>query len=167
MKQVWWTAQNHFKYASEFYPDRKQIERKLHQRKTAFRIYLNFGIVRSRLKNKVIAFVSIKSTSAIILLFSTFIHLILLNRTIKNFEQNKWSDPNILLYIIFVWYNCSDFRYESNRIFVLGWVFFFQTNFDFLTSHFWRNFVILFESYCCPRLKDISPVIIFRKVMRV
>ena len=31
---------------------------------------------------------------------------------------------------------CSDFRYESNGIFVLGWVFFLQTIFDFLTSHF-------------------------------
>ena len=35
---------------------------------------------------------------------------------------------------------CSDFRYESNGIFVLGVGFFLQTNFDFLTSHFWRNF---------------------------
>ena len=36
---------------------------------------------------------------------------------------------------------CSDFRYESNGIFVLGVGFFFlQTNFDFLTSHFWQNF---------------------------
>ena len=35
-----------------------------------------------------------------------------------------------------------DFRYESNGIFVLGVGFFFlQTNFDFLTSHFWRNFL--------------------------
>ena len=33
-----------------------------------------------------------------------------------------------------------------------GWVFFLQTNFDFLTSHFWRNFKILFERYCCPEL---------------
>ena len=32
---------------------------------------------------------------------------------------------------------CSDFRYESNGIFVLGVGFFFlQTYFDFLTSHF-------------------------------
>ena len=31
---------------------------------------------------------------------------------------------------------CSDFRYESNGIFVIGWVFFLQTGFDFLTSHF-------------------------------
>ena len=49
---------------------------------------------------------------------------------------------------------CSDFRYESNGIFVLGVGFFFlQTNFDFLTSHFWRNFFISFESYCCLELK--------------
>ena len=33
--------------------------------------------------------------------------------------------------------NCSDFRYESNGIFVLGVGFFFlQTHFDFLTSYF-------------------------------
>ena len=37
---------------------------------------------------------------------------------------------------------CSDFCNENNGIFVLGWVFFFlQTNFDFLTNHFWRNFL--------------------------
>ena len=37
---------------------------------------------------------------------------------------------------------CSDFRYESNGIFVLGVGFFFlQTSFDFLTTHFWRNFL--------------------------
>ena len=34
-----------------------------------------------------------------------------------------------------------------------GWVFFLQTNFDFLTNHFWRNFFISFESHCCPELK--------------
>ena len=32
-------------------------------------------------------------------------------------------------------YYCSDFRNESNGIFVLG-VFFFHANFHFLTSHF-------------------------------
>ena len=31
-----------------------------------------------------------------------------------------------------------------------GWVFFLQTNFDFLTSHFWQNFSKSFESNCCP-----------------
>ena len=34
-----------------------------------------------------------------------------------------------------------------------GWVFFLQTNFDFLTSHFWWNFFISFKRYCCPELK--------------
>ena len=34
-----------------------------------------------------------------------------------------------------------------------GWVFFLLTNFDFLTSHFLRNFLISFESYCCLELK--------------
>ena len=48
---------------------------------------------------------------------------------------------------------CSDFRYESNGIFVLGGGFFLQTNFDFLTSHFWRNFFISFKRYCCRELK--------------
>ena len=33
-----------------------------------------------------------------------------------------------------------------------GWVFFLQTNIDFLTSHFWRNFLIPFKRYCCPEL---------------
>ena len=32
--------------------------------------------------------------------------------------------------------NCSDIRYESNGIFVLGVGFFLQTNIDFLTSIF-------------------------------
>ena len=49
---------------------------------------------------------------------------------------------------------CSDFRYESNGIFVLGVGFFFlQTNFDFLPSHFWRNFFLSFKRYFCPELK--------------
>ena len=34
-----------------------------------------------------------------------------------------------------------------------SWVFFLQTNFDFLTSNFWRNFFISFESHCCPEFK--------------
>ena len=51
-------------------------------------------------------------------------------------------------------YFCSDFRYESNGIFVLGVGFFFlQTNFDFLTSLFWRTFFISFKRFCCPELK--------------
>ena len=29
----------------------------------------------------------------------------------------------------------------------LGWVLFLQTSFDFLTSHFWRNFKISFDRY--------------------
>ena len=33
-------------------------------------------------------------------------------------------------------YYFSDFRNESNGMFVLGEGFFLQTNFDFLTSHF-------------------------------
>ena len=52
------------------------------------------------------------------------------------------------------WICCSDFWYESNGIFVLGvGCFFLQTNFDFLTSHFWRNFFISFKRYCCSELK--------------
>ena len=47
---------------------------------------------------------------------------------------------------------CSDFRYESNGIFVLGVGFFLQTIFDFLTSHFWRNFFISIKRYCCLEL---------------
>ena len=57
------------------------------------------------------------------------------------------------LILDFLFNFCSDFRYENNGIFVLGWVFFLQTNFDFLTSHFWRIFFIWFESYCYLELK--------------
>ena len=38
------------------------------------RISSKFGLIRSRLKNKVIAFVFTKSTSAISILFLTFMH---------------------------------------------------------------------------------------------
>ena len=48
---------------------------------------------------------------------------------------------------------CSDFRYESNGIFVLGVGFFLQTNFDFLTSYFWRNCKKSFKRFCCLELK--------------
>ena len=34
-----------------------------------------------------------------------------------------------------------------------GWVFFLQTNFDFLISHFWRIFFTSFERYWCVELK--------------
>ena len=62
----------------------------------------------------------------------------------KCFLHKIWNELNC----------CSDFRYESNGIFVLGVGFFFlQTNFDFLTSHFRRNFFISFKLYCCLELK--------------
>ena len=47
-----------------------------------------------------------------------------------------------------------------------GGFFFLQTNFDFLTSHFWRNWLISFKRYCFPQLKfekDIIPVMVFVK----
>ena len=67
-------------------------------------------------------------------------------KTFINSTFSKPEDDNL--------YYCSDFRYESNGIFVLGVGFFFlQTNFDFLTSLFWRIFLISFESHCCPELK--------------
>ena len=50
-------------------------------------------------------------------------------------------------------YYFSDFCNEINGIFLLEVVFFLQTNFDFLTSHFDGFFKILFVSYCCPELK--------------
>ena len=64
---------------------------------------------------------------------------------------------------------CSDFRYESNGIFVLGvGFFFFRQISTFYLAIFDGIFFISFERYCCPELKfDISPVIIFRKVMGV
>ena len=45
------------------------------------------------------------------------------------------------------------FDTKVTEYFCSGWVFFLQTNFDFLTSQFWRKFFISFESYCCPELK--------------
>ena len=49
---------------------------------------------------------------------------------IGSFEENYLKRFKNVFY-------CSDFRYESNGIFVLGVGFFFlQTNFDFLSSHF-------------------------------
>ena len=60
-----------------------------------------------------------------------------------------------------------DFRNESSGIFVLG-VFFFR-NFDFLTSHFCRDFYIIQKALLSGAKiwKDISPVIIFRTVVGV
>ena len=69
-----------------------------------------------------------------------------------SFTLPWWSFFVYLLKFLLIFPSCcSDFRYESNGIFVLGvgfffnwgfffysgWVFFFG---DFLTSHFWRNF---------------------------
>ena len=48
---------------------------------------------------------------------------------------------------------CSHFRNESDGLFVLGWFFFLQTNFNFLTSRFWRNFFTSFKSYEWSKLK--------------
>ena len=57
-------------------------------------------------------------------------HPVGLNRTIRNVYIEEGCN-----WVLFS--NCSDFRYESNGIFVLGVGFFFlQTNFDFLTSLF-------------------------------
>ena len=65
---------------------------------------------------------------------------------------------------------CSGFRYESNGIFVLGVGFFLQTNFDFLTSNFWRNFLKIIRKLLFSWAwiwKDILPVIIFHKVLNM
>ena len=43
-------------------------------------------------------------------------------------------------------------RNESNGIFGIG-VGFFQSNFDFSTSHFWQKIFVSFKKYCCPELK--------------
>ena len=43
--------------------------------------------------------------------------------------------------------------FEGNGMFVLGWVFFLQTNFDFLTSQVWRIFLISLKRYCWTELK--------------
>ena len=67
-------------------------------------------------------------------------------------------------------YFCSDFRYESNGKFVLRWVFFLQTNFDFLTKSFLAEFFYIIWKVLLSWAqiwKDITPVIIFRKVTGV
>ena len=46
---------------------------------------------------------------------------------------------------------CSDFRYESNGIFVLGMSFFFFR--QIYLAIFNANFLISFKRYCCPELK--------------
>ena len=48
-----------------------------------------------------------------------------------------------------------------------GW-FFFQTNFDFLTSLFWQNYYTIQKLLlsCAQIWKNISPLIFFRKVRR-
>ena len=44
------------------------------------------------------------------------------------------------------WLFVSTFDTKVTDNLCSGWVFFLQTNFDFLTSHFWRNFLISFKS---------------------
>ena len=49
---------------------------------------------------------------------------------------------------------CSDFRYESDGIFVLGvGFFFFRQISTFYLAIFDRIFFISFKRYCCPKLK--------------
>ena len=49
---------------------------------------------------------------------------------------------------------CSDYRNESNGIFVLGMGFFLQINFDFITSHFDGFFYIISKAILsCPELE--------------
>ena len=63
--------------------------------------------------------------------------------------QNFWALIIFIVPIFLLTIFCSDFRfYESNGIFALGWGFFLQTNFDFLTSNFWQIFFISFKTYC-------------------
>ena len=77
----------------------------------------------------------------------------------------NWSIWIIFTVDIFV----PTFATKVTEYLCSGWVFFLQTNFDFLTSHFWRNFFTSFENYCSSAFiwKDFLPVIIFRKVMGV
>ena len=61
------------------------------------------------------------------------------------------SPHSCMIWILFI---VPTFDTKVTEYLCSGWVFFFlQTNFDFLTSHFWRKFFISFESYCCPELK--------------
>ena len=51
-------------------------------------------------------------------------------------------------------FELTDFCNKSSGIFVLFFSLFFSSdNFDFLTSHFWRDFFMSFKNYCCLELK--------------
>ena len=47
---------------------------------------------------------------------------------------------------------------KSDGVFVLGWFFLLQTNFDFITSSFWRNYFIALEKYCCFELEFLKNI---------
>ena len=50
-------------------------------------------------------------------------------------------------------YNCSDFRYESNGIFVLGVSFFSSDKFRLFNMPFLTEILISLKRYCCLELK--------------
>ena len=62
---------------------------------------------------------------------------------------------------------CSDFRYESNGIFVLGVCFFSSDKFRRFYHPFLTEFVLIVRKVLlsCLNSKDILPVIAFRKVI--
>ena len=61
------------------------------------------------------------------------------------FESNKF-EPQIAAIV-------PTFDTKVTENLCSGGFFFLQTNFDFLNSHFWRNFFFSFERYCCPEVK--------------
>ena len=113
-------------------------------------------------------------------LFSQFLQLILDSDIFKKkvigtgFARLSWGDLSCLVCKYLFSLTCSTIMSNDARIgcaqeniwlvvptfdtkvteyLCSGWVFFLQTNFDFLTSHFWQNFFISFESYRCLELK--------------
>ena len=66
-------------------------------------------------------------------------------------EKTQRFDKNYPKRFVFAY--CSDFRNESNEIFVLWVGCFSLENFDFLTRHFGWTFLISYERYCCLELK--------------
>ena len=63
------------------------------------------------------------------------------------------QDFHFFNHVTWWWFIVPTFDTKVTEYLCSGWVFLFRQNFDFLTSHFWRNFFISFKRYCCPELK--------------
>ena len=87
-------------------------------------------------------------------------------------DSKKSLKEKILIQVIPDWYDfavcfCSDFRYESNRIFVLGLIFFSSDKFRIFNYPFLTEFSYIIQKVLLPFewykkiWKDISPAIFF------